>query len=122
MSDQHYLDLIGITSLIPGPNSTEMVMHCGKERGGVAGLFVAGASFILPAVLITLGVAYLYTVYSKLPAVEPWIYGIKIGVIALIVSAVIKLAKKAVKTGCWELLELLRLLQDYLESMKSLSF
>ena len=97
MSDQHYLDLIGITSLIPGPNSTEMVMHCGKERGGVAGLFMAGASFILPAVVITLGVAYLYTVYGKLPAVEPWIYGIKIGVIALIVSAVIKLAKKAVK-------------------------
>ena len=51
MSDQHYLDLIGITSLIPGPNSTEMVMHCGKERGGVAGLFMAGASFILPAVV-----------------------------------------------------------------------
>ncbi len=97
MTSQHYLDLIGITSLVPGPNSTEMVMHVGKERGGVAGLFIAGISFILPAVLITLGIAFLYTEYGKLPMVAPWVYGIKIGVIALIISAVIKLAKKAVK-------------------------
>ena len=97
MTSQHYLDLIGITSLVPGPNSTEMVMHVGKERGGVAGLFIAGISFILPAVLITLGIAFLYKEYGKLPMVTPWVYGIKIGVIALIISAVIKLAKKAVK-------------------------
>ncbi len=97
MTSQHYLDLIGITSLVPGPNSTEMVMHVGKERGGVAGLFIAGISFILPAVLITLGIAFLYKEYGKLPMVAPWVYGIKIGVIALIISAVIKLAKKAVK-------------------------
>ena len=97
MSDQHYLDLIGITSLVPGPNSTEMVMHCGKERGGAVGLFVAGLSFILPAVAITLVMALLYQSYGDLPQVAPWIYGIKIGVIALILSAVYKLAKKAVK-------------------------
>jgi len=97
MSDQHYLDLIGITSLVPGPNSTEMVMHCGKERGGSVGLFVAGLSFILPAVAITLVMAVLYQSYGDLPQVAPWIYGIKVGVIALILSAVYKLAKKAVK-------------------------
>ncbi|MBL4703732.1 MAG: chromate efflux transporter [Flavobacteriales bacterium] len=97
ISEQHYLDLIGITSLIPGPNSTEMVMHCGKERAGIGGLFVAGAAFIIPAVLITLGMAILYQQYAHLPNVAPWIYGVKAGIIALIISAVIKLAKKAVK-------------------------
>lgn len=97
MSEQHYLDLIGITSLVPGPNSTEMVMHCGKERAGIPGLFTAGFAFILPAVLITLFMAVLYQEYAHLPNVAPWIYGIKAGVIALIVSAIIKLSKKAVK-------------------------
>jgi chromate transporter len=97
MTDQHFLDLIGITSLVPGPNSTEMVMHCGKERGGIAGLFIAGAAFIIPAVIITLGMAMLYNAYADSEYVAPWIYGIKAGVVALILSAVIKLAKKAVK-------------------------
>ena len=54
MSRQHFLDLIGATNLIPGPNSTEMTMHCGYERGGRLGLFVAGFCFIFPAVCITL--------------------------------------------------------------------
>ena len=62
MGQQHFLDLVGATSLIPGPNSTEMTMHCGHERGGAYGLFIAGASFILPAVLITGGLAYLVTI------------------------------------------------------------
>lgn len=97
MSNQHYLDLIGITSLVPGPNSTEMVMHVGKEKGGIAGLFIAGMAFILPAVIITLGIAIVYQQYGHLPNIAPWIYGIKAGIIALIISAIIKLSKKAVK-------------------------
>ena len=54
MTRQHFLDLMGATNLIPGPNSTEMTMHCGHERAGVAGVFVAGAWFIFPAVGISL--------------------------------------------------------------------
>ena len=50
MTHEHFLDLIGATNLIPGPNSTEMTMHCGHERAGRAGLFVAGIAFIFPAV------------------------------------------------------------------------
>jgi len=60
VSQQHFLDLIGITNLIPGPNSTEMTMHCGYERAGWKGLFAAGISFILPATIITCILAYLY--------------------------------------------------------------
>lgn len=97
MSHEHFLDLIGATNLIPGPNSTEMTMHCGHERGGTKGLFVAGISFIFPAVAITMAIAWLYTKYGQLPAVEPFIYGIKPAVIAIILSAVIRLGKKALK-------------------------
>ena len=101
MSRQHFLDLMGATNLIPGPNSTEMTMHCGHERGGIPGLFVAGICFIFPAVVITSILAWLYVTYHQLPGVAPWIFGIKPAVIAIIASAVFKLGKKALKN--WEL-------------------
>jgi chromate transporter len=67
MSEQHFLDLVGATNLIPGPNSTEMAIHIGqKERAGWKGLVVAGMCFILPAVLITGCFAWLYKEYGQL--------------------------------------------------------
>lgn len=98
---QHFLDLIGATNLIPGPNSTEMTMHCGHERGGIMGLLVAGACFIFPAVIITGAFAWLYAEYGQLPEVEPYIFGIKPAVLSIIGAAVFKLGKKALKG--WEL-------------------
>lgn len=96
-SQEHFLDLIGATNLIPGPNSTEMTMHCGYERGGWRGLFVAGACFITPAIIITMLFAWLYQTYGQLPEVAPFIYGIKPAVIALIIMAGYRLGKKAIK-------------------------
>ncbi|PKV48332.1 chromate transporter [Aquimarina sp. MAR_2010_214] len=101
MDKQHFLDLIGATNLIPGPNSTEMTMHCGHERAGIAGLLVAGACFIFPAVVITGVLAWFYTSYGQLPEVTPFISGIKPAVLAIILSAILKLGKKALKN--WEL-------------------
>ncbi len=98
MTQEHFLDLMGATNLIPGPNSTEMTMHCGHERGGWKGLFVAGSCFIFPAVVITMVFAWAYEKYGQLPEVEPFIYGIKPAVIAIILSAVFRLGKKALKT------------------------
>ena len=101
MGRQHFLDLVGATNLIPGPNSTEMVMHVGYERAGWKGLCVAGASFILPAVLLTGLAAWAYVTWGSLPAVEPFLVGIKPAVLVLIVAALWKLGRKAI-TG-WEL-------------------
>ncbi len=98
MTRDYFLDLIGTTNLIPGPNSTEMTMHCGYERAGKTGLFVAGAAFIFPATIITALLAYLYVEYGQLPQVEPFVFGIKPAVLAIIASAVLKLGKKAIKT------------------------
>ena len=98
MDADHFLDLIGATNLIPGPNSTEMAMHCGHERAGLRGLVVAGVAFIFPAVLLTSLFAWLYVTYGQLPEAEPFIYGIKPAVVAIIASAVITLGKKALKT------------------------
>ena len=98
MTRDYFLDLIGTTNLIPGPNSTEMTMHCGYERAGKKGLFVAGLAFIFPAITITALLAYLYVEYGELPEVTPFIFGIKPAVLTIIASAVLKLGKKAVKT------------------------
>lgn len=107
MTQEHFLDLMGATNLIPGPNSTEMTMHCGHERGGWKGLFVAGICFIFPAVVITCIFAYLFVKYGQLPAVEPFIYGIKPAVIAIIVSAAYRLGKKAIKNNMLAVLSVL---------------
>jgi chromate transporter len=97
MSEAHFLDLIGATNLIPGPNSTEMAMHIGHERAGWKGLVVAGSCFIFPAVVITAFFAWLYQQYGQLPAVQPFIFGIKPAIIAVIVSLMIDLGRKALK-------------------------
>jgi chromate transporter len=98
ISSGHFLDLMGATNLIPGPNSTEMTMHIGHERAGLKGLIVAGLCFIIPAVIITAFFAWLYQVYGKLPQVQPFIYGIKPAIIAVIVVTTVLLGRKALKS------------------------
>ena len=98
MTKEHFLDLVGATNLIPGPNSTELTMHCGHERAGFRGLLVAGSSFILPAVVITGLIAWMYQRYGTLPDVQRFIYGIKPAIIAVVFSLMISLGKKALKS------------------------
>lgn len=98
ITPEHFVDLVGATNLIPGPNSTEMTMHCGHERAGWRGLVVAGTCFILPAVLITAILAWAYYEYGGLADVQPLLYGIKPAVIAVIAALMISLGKKALKS------------------------
>lgn len=88
---EHFLDLIGATNLIPGPNSTEMVLHLGYERAGFAGMLVAGACFIGPAVVITALLAWLYVTYGALPDVAPWLVGTGPAVLAIVAGALWRL-------------------------------
>ncbi|MDZ7615030.1 MAG: chromate efflux transporter [Flavobacteriaceae bacterium] len=115
LTEQHFLDLIGAVNLIPGPNSTEMTMHIGHERGGWKGLVIAGICFILPAVLITGIFAWFYKVYGQLPEVQPFIYGIKPAIIAIILAAVFPLAKRSFKSTELALLGLAVLILSLLQ-------
>ncbi|MFL9829577.1 chromate efflux transporter [Flavobacterium sp. ST-87] len=98
LDEQHFLDLLGSTHLIPGPNSTEMAIHIGHERAGVKGLIISGLCFILPAVFLTAVIAWLYKEYGQLPEIQPFLYGIKPAIIAIILGAIFPLAKKSFKT------------------------
>jgi chromate transporter len=97
LARQHFLDLVGATNLIPGPNSTEMALHVGYERAGGSGLVVAGVSFLLPAVLITAGLAWTYVEFGTVPEVGTLLLGVKPAVIAVILGALWRLGGKALK-------------------------
>jgi len=97
MTDQAFLDLVGATNLIPGPNSTEMAIHIGYARSGWRGLLVAGSCFILPAMAIVMAFAWGYTRYGNLPAAVSVLYGVKPVIIAVIAQALWGLGRTAVR-------------------------
>jgi chromate transporter len=97
VSDERFLDLLGMTNLIPGPNSTEMAIHLGYVRAGWPGLLVGGAGFILPAVVIVLALAWLYVRYGATPAATWALYGVIPVIIAVVVQAMWSLGRVAVK-------------------------
>jgi chromate transporter len=97
LDDQAFLDLLGATNLIPGPNSTEMTIHLGYLRAGWPGLIAGGVCFVLPATLIVMGLAWAYTRYGSTPAAASLMYGIKPVVIGLILNALWALGRRAVK-------------------------
>ncbi|MEM9510206.1 MAG: chromate transporter [Cyanobacteria bacterium P01_E01_bin.35] len=97
MSREQLLDLMGVTNLLPGPNSTELAIHIGYEQAGWRGLFVAGSCFILPAMVIVWLLAILYVRFQTVPQVEWLLYGIKPVIVAVVLQALWKLGKKAAK-------------------------
>jgi chromate transporter len=98
LSHERFLDLLGASNLIPGPSSTELAIHIGWERGGPAGLLLAGTCFILPAALLVGALAWGYQRWGALPQVEGVLYGVKPVVIGVVVQALLALAPKAVKS------------------------
>ena len=99
LTREKFLDLLGATNLIPGPNSTEMAIHIGHVRAGWAGLIVAGSCFILPAMLIVLGCAWGYVEFGQLPQVQAILYGVKPVIIAIVTQALWNLMRTAVKNA-----------------------
>jgi chromate transporter len=99
LTREEFLDLLGATNLIPGPNSTEMAIHIGARRAGFAGLVVAGSCFILPAMCIVMACAWAYVRFGKLPEAEAILYGVKPVIIAVVLQALWGLGKTAIKSS-----------------------
>ena len=97
ITHEYFLDLLGATNIIPGPNSTEMGIHIGYVRAGWKGLVIAGVCFILPAVTISILFAHLYVLYGSFPQINSFIWGIRSAVIAVILAAIVRLGKPQVK-------------------------
>lgn len=99
MTEPEFLDLLGATNMVPGPNSTQMAIHIGYRRAGWAGLIAAGVCFIVPAAAIVLLCAWAYRQYGALPQAQAVLYGIKPVIIAIVVRAIWGLGRTAVKNG-----------------------
>ncbi|MDD4088078.1 MAG: chromate efflux transporter [Tissierellia bacterium] len=97
VSSESFLDFYGVTNLLPGPNSTELAIHLGYERGGWLGLIIAGVCFILPAMMIVTAFAAVYVSYGSLPEISGIMNGIKPVIIAVILQALLRLGKSALK-------------------------
>lgn len=98
VSREKFLDLLGSVNLIPGPNSTELAIHLGFQRGRWAGLVLAGSCFILPAMLIVLILAFLYVKYENMPQIAWLLYGIKPVILAIVLQALWNLSLSAVRS------------------------
>jgi chromate transporter len=99
MTREAFLDFLGATNLIPGPNSTEMAIHVGRIRAGWPGLLVSGISFILPAALMVSALAWVYVRYGALPQIAALLYGVKPVVIVIIAQGAYRLVRSAVKSA-----------------------
>ena len=95
LTEEEFLDRLGATNLIPGPNSTELALHIGWERAGPRGLLVAGFCFIAPAMVLTWACAWAYVRYESMPSLGWLLYGIKPVMVALVVDAIVSLVPKA---------------------------
>jgi len=97
LDEQQFLDLMGATNLIPGPNSTQMAIHMGLERAGWRGMIVSGSCFILPAAVLVTILTWFYVLYGSTSQAESLFYGIKPVMIAIVLQALYMLGRKAVK-------------------------
>jgi chromate transporter len=97
LSREAFLDLLGVTYLLPGPNAVEMANHVGFRRAGILGCLVAGTAFTLPAALISGMLAWVYVEFGDLPEIKPLLLGIKPVVLGIVFAAVCRLAKSALK-------------------------
>jgi len=91
-----FLDLVGITALLPGPNSTELAIELGRRRAGTAGLVAAGVAFITPAAAMVGALAWAYTRYTDTAGIADVRYGILPVVVAVIAHATWQLGRRAV--------------------------
>lgn len=95
---EQFLDLVGAVNLLPGPSSTELAIYLGQIAGGLPGLLVAGACFILPAAILVVGFAWAYLQFGALSQVAGLLFGTKPVVVALIAQAIWNLAQTALKS------------------------
>jgi chromate transporter len=97
LTRDQFLDLVGACNVMPGPSSTQVAMGLGYMRRGWAGLFFAGLSFIVPASLATLALAWAYVHYGQLPLLQGLLYGAKPIVVAIVIEAVWRLGRLAIR-------------------------
>ena len=98
ITEEQFLDRLATANLIPGPSSTEVAIFIGHLKRGWRGLIVAGVCFIVPAALIVSAIACAYVRFGSLPRAQGVLYAIKPVVVAIVIQALGRLSRTAVRT------------------------
>lgn len=96
-SAEEYLEMISFTNFLPGPNSTELAILIGYKKGKIKGMLISGACFILPAVMIVIGLTFAYMSFNTIPNVSALFSGFKPVIAAIVTLAAYKLTSKFLK-------------------------
>ncbi len=97
LKENQFLNALNFCMLLPGPEAMQLATYAGWRMHGIAGGLAAGLSFVLPGALLMLGLASIYGYFGQLPAMETLFLGIKAAVLAIVLQALFKVARKALK-------------------------
>ncbi|WP_374333239.1 chromate transporter, partial [Aestuariivirga sp.] len=98
LSEKEYLSALNFCMLLPGPEATQLATYAGWKLHGTRGGLAAGLLFVLPGALVVLALSMLYAAYGKIPLIEAIFYGLKAAVLAIVIEALLRVARRALKS------------------------
>ena len=98
LSEKDYLSALNFCMLLPGPEAMQLATYSGWKLHGIKGGLAAGLLFVLPGALIVLALTMLYAHFGNLPLAEAIFYGIKAAVLAIVIEALLRVARRALQT------------------------
>src|SRR5258706_12165866 len=99
IEEERFLHALNFCVLLPGPEAQKLATYAGWLLHGTRGGLAAGILFVLPGALVMLGLSILYAIGRGIPAVEGALFGIKAAVLVIVVEALIRIGKRALKTN-----------------------
>lgn len=97
IGEQRFLHALNYCMLLPGPEAQQLATYIGWLMHRTAGGLVAGMLFVLPGAFVMLGLSILYAVYREVPLVDAVFFGVKAAVLAVVVEAVLRIGRRALK-------------------------
>ncbi|MCP3389233.1 chromate efflux transporter [Bradyrhizobium sp. CCGB12] len=97
ISEARFLHALNYCMLLPGPEAQQLATYIGWLMHRTAGGLMAGGLFILPGIIAIMGLSYIYAVYGNVSFVEALFFGLKAAVLAIVVEAVVRVGKRALK-------------------------
>lgn len=98
LGEREFTRALNFCMLLPGPEALQLAIYLGWKLHGIRGGLVAGLGFILPAIVLLFALSYVYVVHGSLPWVAGLLYGLQAAVIALVLQALMRIGRRALKT------------------------
>ena len=97
LTEPEFLRALSFCMLLPGPEAMQLATYAGWKQRGIAGGLLAGGLFVIPGALVILALALAYGTYGQLPVVQALFAGVKATVVVIVIEAILRVAKRALK-------------------------